>query len=284
MELNKINQSDYLDIVFEGRNQAYGAYELRKGYQKTVKRAIFFGGTLFLGLLLVPFYAFTSKADADDAAKYTPPIHVFPKPEAEKKEAPKPKQPEAEIPKKMEAPAPVKTVSFPVPVVQPDNLVEKTPPKMEEFQDAVAAQTTNKAGEKGVAAAPTAPSDGTGKTAITPIIDEPKVAEKEDKPMIISEIRPEFPGGERALMQYLADNIKYPSMARESGLDGKIYLTFVVEKDGSITDIKVRRGIGMGCDDEAKRVVAEMPRWSPGKQKGNPVRVQFTLPVHFKLE
>jgi periplasmic protein TonB len=284
MELNKINQSDYLDIVFEGRNQAYGAYELRKGYQKTVKRAIFFGGTLFLGLLLIPFYAFTSKVDADDAATYTPPIHVFPKPEAEKKEAPKPKQPEAEMPKKVEAPAPVKTVSFPVPVVQPDNLVEKTPPKMEEFQDAVAAKTTNTTGEKGVAAAPTTPSDGTGKAAMTPVIDEPKVVEKEEKPIVIPEIRPEFPGGERALMQYLADNIKYPAMARESGLDGRIFLTFVVEKDGSITDIKVRRGIGMGCDDEAKRVVAEMPRWSPGKQKGNPVRVQFTLPVQFKLE
>jgi protein TonB len=86
------------------------------------------------------------------------------------------------------------------------------------------------------------------------------------------------------LYSYLGNNIKYPVMAKESGIQGKVYVTFVVERDGSITDVKVLRGIGGGCDEEAVRVVASMPRWKPGKQRGKPVRVQYNLPVRFTLQ
>ena len=96
--------------------------------------------------------------------------------------------------------------------------------------------------------------------------------------------KPSFPGGETALNRFLASNIEYPTMARESDIQGKVFLTFVVEKDGSITDVKLLRGIGGGCDDEAIRVVKIMPKWSPGKQNGRTVRVQFTLPVKFVLQ
>ena len=95
---------------------------------------------------------------------------------------------------------------------------------------------------------------------------------------------PEFKGGRDALYAYLGNNIKYPVMAKESGIQGKVYVTFVVEKDGSITDVKLLRGIGGGCDDEAIRVVGSMPRWKPGKQRGKPVRVQYNLPVRFTLQ
>jgi periplasmic protein TonB len=98
------------------------------------------------------------------------------------------------------------------------------------------------------------------------------------------EQKPEFEGGEAQLMKYLAEHIKYPAMAREAGTEGKVYLSFVVGKDGRITDVKVLRGIGYGCDDEAKSVVAAMPAWKPGKQNGQAVKVQYTLPVVFKLE
>ncbi len=100
----------------------------------------------------------------------------------------------------------------------------------------------------------------------------------------IVETRPSFPGGEKARQKFLANNIEYPTMARESGIQGKVFLTFVVEKDGSITDVKVLRGIGGGCNEEAMRVVKMMPKWSPGKQRGKPVRVQFNLPVKFILQ
>ncbi len=100
----------------------------------------------------------------------------------------------------------------------------------------------------------------------------------------VVESMPEFKGGMQQLYTYLGNNIKYPVMAKESGIQGKVYVTFVVEKDGSITDVKVLRGIGGGCDEEAVRVVQSMPRWSPGKQRGKPVRVQYNLPVRFTLQ
>lgn len=99
----------------------------------------------------------------------------------------------------------------------------------------------------------------------------------------IVEENPSFPGGDEARMRYLAQNIKYPQMARESGIQGIVFVTFVVERDGNITDVRLLRGIGGGCDEEAIRVVKGMPRWTPGKQRGQPVRVQFNLPIRFTL-
>ena len=100
----------------------------------------------------------------------------------------------------------------------------------------------------------------------------------------VVEVDPEFPGGIEALYKYLAENITYPQQAKDSGIQGRVYVTFVVEKDGSITGAEVLRGIGGGCDEEALRVVNAMPKWTPGKQLGEPVRVQFNLPVVFKLK
>lgn len=100
----------------------------------------------------------------------------------------------------------------------------------------------------------------------------------------VVESMPSFPGGEAQLYRYLGKSIHYPTMAQESGVQGRVYVTFVVEVDGSITDIKILRGIGGGCDEEAMRVVRAMPRWNPGKQRGQSVRVQFNLPVRFVLQ
>jgi protein TonB len=113
--------------------------------------------------------------------------------------------------------------------------------------------------------------------------DEEESAEEQQIFMVV-ESMPEFPGGEAALHQYLAENIKYPQMAKESGIQGRVFVTFVVEKNGKVTDVKVLRGIGGGCDEEAIRVVKNMPSWAPGKQRGKPVRVQFNLPVKFTLQ
>lgn len=99
----------------------------------------------------------------------------------------------------------------------------------------------------------------------------------------VVEDQPEFPGGEKALFTYLSKSIKYPPMAKDAGVQGVVYVTFVVEPDGNITNVKVLRGIGAGCDDEAVRVVKAMPKWKPGKQRGKSVRVQFNLPIRFTL-
>jgi len=99
----------------------------------------------------------------------------------------------------------------------------------------------------------------------------------------VVESMPDFPGGDMARIKYLNENIKYPQMARESGIQGRVFVTFVVEKNGSVTDVKVLRGIGGGCDEEAIRVIENMPKWNSGKQRGKAVRVQFNMPILFKL-
>ena len=98
------------------------------------------------------------------------------------------------------------------------------------------------------------------------------------------EVMPEFPGGDQAMMDFVAKNVVYPQEARDKEISGRVMVGFIVEKDGSISDAKVVKGIGGGCDEEAVRVVNAMPKWKPGKQKGKPVRVSFMMPFNFKLQ
>jgi len=114
-------------------------------------------------------------------------------------------------------------------------------------------------------------------------IEEDDEEEEEAQIFTVVESMPGFPGGEAARIKYLNNNIKYPQMARESGIQGRVFVTFVVEKNGTVTDVRVLRGIGGGCDEEAIRVIKNMPNWQPGKQRGKPVRVQFNMPILFKL-
>jgi len=115
------------------------------------------------------------------------------------------------------------------------------------------------------------------------IQEEEPEEEKEDEIFVFVEDQPTFPGGDAARIKYLQDNIHYPEMAKESGIQGTVYVTFVVEKDGRITNVKVLRGIGGGCDEEAVRIIKNMPRWKPGKQRGRAVRAQFNMPIRFVL-
>ncbi len=113
------------------------------------------------------------------------------------------------------------------------------------------------------------------------VVEEEDVAEAEI--FMVVEESPSFPGGDEARIRFLQQNIKYPQMARESSIQGTVFVTFVVERDGSVTDVRVLRGIGGGCDEEAIRVIKAMPKWQPGKQRGKPVRVQFNMPIKFTL-
>ncbi|MBR1549337.1 MAG: energy transducer TonB [Bacteroidales bacterium] len=127
-------------------------------------------------------------------------------------------------------------------------------------------------------------NEETKNIAITPVVVEQEEEEEETTIFTVVENEPEFPGGMEALYKYLAQNIKYPQLARDNGITGKVYVTFVVERDGSIANPKVLRDIGGGCGAEAIRVVKSMPKWTPGKQRGKAVRVQFNLPVNFNLK
>lgn len=106
---------------------------------------------------------------------------------------------------------------------------------------------------------------------------------EEDVIQVAPEVEAEYPGGYGALMKFLSENIKYPQLAKEGGITGKVFITFVVEKDGSIGHVKIAREIGGGCGAEAVRVIKMMPKWSPGRQNGRPVRTSYTVPVSFSL-
>ena len=117
---------------------------------------------------------------------------------------------------------------------------------------------------------------------VAPEVEEEEVVEQEIFQIV--EEMPDFPGGVAKLSEYLQKNIKYPQMARESGIQGRVFVNFVVEPDGSVSNVKVLRSLGGGCDEEAMRVVKAMPKWKPGKQRGKAVRVSYILPVNFKLQ
>ncbi|MBP7506797.1 MAG: TonB family protein [Prolixibacteraceae bacterium] len=119
-----------------------------------------------------------------------------------------------------------------------------------------------------------------------PVISAPKEEEDETKAeiFVIVEDMPEFPGGELALRKWIADNIKYPVIAAENGIQGKVYVQFVVDRDGGISNARIARGIDPSLDQEALRVVNNLPKWKPGMQRGKPVRVSYTVPINFQLQ
>ena len=119
---------------------------------------------------------------------------------------------------------------------------------------------------------------------VVQVVVEEEVEEVEEEIFTVVENDPEFPGGMEALYKYLLTSIKYPTIAKENNITGRVYVTFVVEKDGSIANPRILRDIGGGCGQEAIRVVNAMPKWKPGKQRGKAVRVQFNLPVSFNLQ
>lgn len=132
------------------------------------------------------------------------------------------------------------------------------------------------------------PVDMSATNAVNAEVQHVEVAKeeevKEEEVLVFVEESPEYPGGDAARMKFLAENMKYPAAARDNGIQGKVYIQFVVEKDGRITNAKVLRDIGGGCGAEALRVVMSMPKWKPGRQQGKAVRAQFTLPVQFTLK
>jgi periplasmic protein TonB len=120
---------------------------------------------------------------------------------------------------------------------------------------------------------------------VAPVISSKEEVEEEDTQVFfIVEDMPEFPGGELALRQFIANSIKYPVIAQENGIQGRVYVTFVVDADGSVSDPKIARGVDPSLDKEALRVVSQLPKWKPGKQRGKPVRVSYTVPINFQLQ
>ncbi len=271
--------SEWLALVFANRNQNYGAYELRRQSSNTLLKAFLIVAPLFVAAFVGPSIASAFK---DDQAVINPVNKVVEVDNAIHKIEPKQEEKKVEHKEEVETPkvvAPkVKSVAMTdnIKVVK-DDLVTLQPPTSDELRNAVIASTTQDgiAGKSNVdvptVAAGLGSGTGTGGNG-TEILDAAGV-----------EVYPEFPGGMEAWAKYIQRNLRYPGMAQDQGIQGKVYLSFVVEKDGTITDVKVVRGIGYGCDDEAMRVIKKSPRWKAGMQNNLPVRVRYNMPISYTI-
>ncbi len=278
MDTNKILQADVLDILFDNRNKAYGAYELRKNYHIRLRRSMMIAATLVMITVSAPIVAsmFDKPIVVDlpnDHPRIIKEIEVLiPK-------EPEPKVPEA---KPLEPSNPVTTIANTTPIIEAAAAVNDAdlPPTKEELKDAVAG-IENKEGEgTDVLDLPIIDHEGEG-SGIIPEESLPNDNEIFDD-MDVSQM-PEFPGGEEELIRYLAQNIQYPKQALDGNTEGRVLIGFVVNKEGDIDDVKVLRSIGDGCDEEAVRVIHKMPKWKPGKNNGKLVNVFYNLPVTFQL-
>lgn len=264
-----IFSNEWCDLVFEGKNQAYGAYAHRKNSTKRHFQALIFACLLIIFAATGPSLLrqiLPKKIEKELRVRTISEINLEkPKENNILKELPPPPPPLAR-----------NTIKFTPPVIKPDELVnEEDEPKMqrEVVEEKAAIGTVNY--NKGT-------DDVTAPIAVTK--ENTKITEDEEAPFVIVEQMPQFPGGEKEMMKFIYDNLKYPILAQEMGVSGTVIINFVVGREGEITNIKVGRSIGGGCDEEAIRVLEKMPRWSPGRQGGKTVRVSYTVPFKFILQ
>lgn len=266
-----IFRTEWLNVVFANRNQAYGAYALRRENPRNTNRALVIAITAFIILLATPTIVNWAKGFIPKAEEKVDvrEFKLLPPPMLEKaKVIPPPKQ-EASKPHTAE-------VRFPPMVVHPDRDVhEADPPKDIDMVD----KNPGQKNLKGDADAPIDLDEKHGNSDVRNIVE----AAPSDEVFKAVEINPEYPGGEAAFGKFLQKNIHYPTIAKENNIQGKVYVQFIVERDGSLTDIKVLREPGSGTGDEALRVLKMSPHWRAGIQNGKPVRVQYTIPVNFTL-
>ena len=269
--------NEWTDLVFEGRNQAYGAYQLRKG---TAKRNVW--ALVIVGLAAVLLYLglqLQKMAEANKKVENTQAVELA-KLQTEKKKEAKVEKKEVIRQEPEKVVEQVKSsVKFTAPVIKKDEEVkEEDEIKLDEVQKS----------DKAVGAFTVEGNDEVGGAVLKAkeeiAAPEPPKHVEETKVFTVVEQMPMFPGGDAALMSYLANNIHYPTVAAENGVQGRVIVGFVVERDGSITDVSVLRGVDSALDREAMRVVKGMPRWTPGKQNGSAVRVKYQVPVMFRLQ
>ena len=269
-------QGDMLDIIFANRNKAYGAYFLRRSYPKFLGRALISGLLLIFLFFALPVILSAVKGLIPKEKPVDVVAELGPPPDIDPNNPPPPPPPPPPTP-----PPPTRsTVKFVPPVIKKDEEVQEEEQKAVEelIEKKEDIGTEDKKGND--EAAPTIEEN----PSELQVIEEPKVVEEKTFEMFDIQKPPSFPGGEAELFKFLQKNIEYPALAKENNISGVVPLTFVVNKDGSVSDVQILRDIGGGCGKEAVRVVKAMPKWAPGEANGHAVKVRYTLPVRFKLE
>lgn len=253
----KIAQMD--EIVFEKRNKMYGAYILRKMYNKQLNKALLLAVAILAAGLVYPLVdSYNLKTRIRNITDSVTVVIDLPKPKDEVK---------PEIPELPEA-KPETRIRFVAPEVTLADVNDDVGlPNMDDM---------NKISSN-------IPIDIKPEIIIEKPVDI--IEDPETKPAeIIVEEMPLFPGGDTERLKFLAANILYPTQATENGIQGTVYFQFIIDSKGNITDVKILRGIGGGCDEEALRVIKMMPQWKPGRQNGRTVRVLYNMPVVFKIQ
>lgn len=268
MELKELLTADYLDIVFDKRNKQYGSYELRRNYNKRIIK-----GSIAIVLLagLFAASAFMHVTASNSTTVYTNPTIIS---------AVKLNEPPVLPPKKIVTPPPqpaagkkVKMFRSTEPVVTADDWVLNLPAKP--TTTGVPGPITTDGDSTGLASTTTTTTGGG--VAGTGGNEEPA----KNTPFVYVQQMPAFAGD---MQQYLAAHLHYPDAAVSSGIEGQVVIKFIVNEDGHVSDAQVMRGIGGGCDEEALRIVRNMPAWKPGKQNGAAVKVFFMIPIRFELK
>lgn len=270
------------DLVFDSRNKAYGAYAIR---QQTGKRNVWsMLAVLLLGVLMYGGLQLKNKIDADREARLrqeqAAELSALEAEAEKKKDEPKVERQEI-IQEKKEVIEEVKSsTAFQVPEIKKDNEVKNQVVSQDEVmekKEAIGSFNVEGTNDKGAT------------LKVEQQLKDEKVEEKpkEDlsrKVFDVVEKMPSYPGGNAALQRWLSSNITYPAAAAENGVEGRVIVAFVVETDGSVSDVRIARGVDPSLDREALSVVKRMPKWIPGMQNGSPVRVKFNVPVTFKLQ
>ncbi len=261
-----IYSDEWCDLVFESKNQAYGAYLQRKKSANRHLVSLISGSIIFILVVSAPVLLkqiMPKKKETDLTVRMLSDIKIE-----------KPVE-NADILKEVPPPPPLRnTIKFTPPIIKPDDEVneEEQPKLQEEVVD-------NKSAIGSVDF-----DEGTDDVEAPMPTENKVIAEEVETPFVIVEQMPEFPGGQEAMMKYIFSKLNYPAQARRMQISGKVFIKFVIGPTGTVSNVQVIRGIGGGCDEEAVRVISGMPKWNPGKQGGRAVSVFFTLPITFKLQ
>ena len=269
--------NNWVDLVFEGRNKEYGAYVLRKETGKRNLKSML----LVFAVIIAIMAAVAAKVAIENAfpKKVAMETDVELSKLAQKKEAKVEKKAPVKVEEQKVVEKVKSSVKFTPPVIKKDSEVKpeeemKTQDELKETKTAIGAFDVKGNDEAG----------GTVLKAVEEIAapEPPKHEEEQNKIFEVVEQQPQFPGG--SVNGWLADHIKYPVVAAENGISGRVVVQFVVERDGSVSQVRVVRGVDPSLDKEAQRVISSMPKWIPGKQNGQAVRSRFTVPVTFRLQ
>ncbi|MCH5214299.1 MAG: energy transducer TonB [Muribaculaceae bacterium] len=280
-----LTSKEWRDLIFEGKNKEFGAYDLRKKSEKRHTLAVIF--TLIgLAIVIVGVIAYTKISDHLDALRAEELLLERERMQqiemAQEEEVPEEEEPEEqkfeqelpEVPEEVLATVQVTQIA----IVDADKVKNEVMTMDEQKEDNTARGVVTQEGSDD------ADKFQAVKEQVVVVEEKPKEEPKPDKIFEAVEQPAEFPGGQSALTKWLSNNIRYPEQAQQNGVSGRVIVRFVVEKDGSIGNVTVLKGVDKDLDNEAIRVVKRMPKWQAGKNNGQAVRSYFTLPVTFKLQ